>query len=103
MKKFTNADFRSVMTSAWRFFRTGKVANFAQALRMAWANLKALAVAKANVSEETHTWSAWKALGYEVAHESKALFQISVLDPKTKSGTRILSYFGASQVAPVVA
>lgn len=91
----------SIMRAAWKFFRKG-VSSFSLALRMAWANAKTQNAAKeaAEITEETHTWYGWKALGFEVIHESKALFQASVNDPATKSGKRILSFFGVSQVQP---
>lgn len=91
-----------IMKAAWKFFRRG-VSSFSKALRMAWANAKAQNAAKAAaaITEETHTWYSWKELGYEVAHESKALYQASVNDPGTRSGKRIVSFFGASQVLPI--
>ncbi|MBE6981741.1 MAG: hypothetical protein E7437_05400 [Ruminococcaceae bacterium] len=99
MKKY---NLSSVMGAAWRIFRKG-VQSFAVALRMAWANAKAHNVAKAEagVSEETHTWTGWRDLGYEVIHESKALYRAILSDPATKSGTRVTCYFGASQVQPI--
>lgn len=94
----------SIMRAAWGFFRKG-VASFSVALRMAWANAKAQNAAKAaaEITEETHTWAGWKQLGYEVRHESKALYQTVITDPATKSGTRRASYFGRSQVNPIEA
>lgn len=99
MKKY---DLHSIMRVAWKFFRKG-VSSFSLALRLAWANAKTQNAAKAaaEINEETHTWYGWKELGYEVIHESKALYQASVNDPATKSGKRILSFFGASQVQPL--
>lgn len=99
MKKY---DLSSIMKAAWGFFRKG-VASFSVALRMAWANAKTHNAAKdvAGISEETHTWYGWKQLGYEVIHESKALYQAVLADPATKSGTRKTSYFGLSQVQPI--
>ena len=96
MKKY---DLHSIMRVAWKFFRKG-ISSFSLALRMAWANAKTQNAAKAaaEINEETHTWYGWKELGYEVIHESKALYQASVNYPATKSGKRILSFFGASQV-----
>lgn len=101
MKKY---NLSSIMGAAWKIFRKG-VQSFAEALRMAWANAKAHNEAKATagISEETHTWAGWKALGFEVIHESKALYKVTVADPATKKGTRVASYFGASQVQPVAA
>lgn len=101
MKKYS---LSSIMRAAWKFFRKG-VSSFSLALRMAWANAKTQNAAKAavEITEETHTWYGWKELGYEVVHESKALYQASVNDPATKSGKRILSFFGTSQVQPLEA
>lgn len=92
-------NLRNIMATAWKIFRKG-VKSFAEALRMAWANAKALHKAKkeAQISEETHTWSGWKALGFEVVHESKALYKATINDPATKSGKRTVCYFGVSQV-----
>ena len=93
-----------LMSAAWRIYRKG-VQSFAVALRMAWANAKTSNAAKAaaGISEETHTWAGWKALGYEVIHESKALYRAILSDPATKSGSRATCYFGASQVQPISA
>ena len=101
MKKY---NLKSIMSAAWKIFRKG-IQSFAVALRMAWANAKAhnTAKAEAGISEETHTWSGWKSLGYEVIHESKALYKAILSDPATKSGTRVTCYFGASQVQPIEA
>ena len=91
-----------IMSAAWRFYRKG-IQTFAQALRLAWANAKAHSAAKAaaGVTGETHTWSGWRQLGYEVAHGSKAMYQVTLADPATRSGTRAVSYFGSSQVQPI--
>ena len=99
MKKY---DLSNIMSAAWRIFRKG-VQSFAVALRMAWANAKAhnAARAAAGVTEEAHTWAGWRDLGYEVIHESRALYKAIFSDPATKKGTRVTSYFGASQVQPI--
>ena len=101
MKKY---NLSSIMAAAWKIFRKG-VESFAKALQMAWANAKARNAAKAaaGIREETHTWSGWKRLGYEVVHGSKAIFQAVIIDLSTKSGTRKTSYFGLSQVQPIEA
>jgi len=93
-----------IMSAAWKFFRKG-VSSFAAALRMAWANAKTRNAAKeaAGITEETHTWSGWKALGFEVIHESRCLYRAILADPATKSGTRVTCFFGASQVHPLEA
>lgn len=102
MKKYS---LKSIMHSAWSIYRKAEGITFAAALRMAWANAKTYNEAKAaaGTAEVTHTWSGWKNLGYEVIHESKALFKAVLLDPTTKKGTRITAYFGESQVQPIEA
>jgi hypothetical protein len=101
MKKY---NLKSIMGTAWKLYRKG-VESFATALRMAWANAKAAikAKAEAGVAEEAHSWAGWQKLGFEVIHESKALYKVVELDPTTKNGTRVKSFFGASQVQPIVA
>lgn len=102
MKKYS---LKSIMHSAWSIYRKAEGITFADALRMAWANAKTYNEAKAaaGTAEVTHTWAGWKNLGYEVIHESKALFKAVLLDPTTKKGTRITAYFGESQVQPIEA
>ena len=94
----------SIMRTAWRFYRKG-ADSFSVALRMAWANEKARHAAQeaAGIAEEAHTWAGWQRMGYEVRHESRAMYQITITDPATKSGTRLASYFGRSQVQPISA
>ena len=101
MRKY---NLSQIMRAAWGFFRKG-ISSFAMALRMAWANAKTHNTAKesAGVTEEAHTWAGWKELGYEVIHESKALYKAVLADPSTKKGTRVTAYFGASQVQPISA
>lgn len=91
-----------IMSAAWKIFRKIKT-TFSEALRIAWANTKIQRAAKATagITEETHTWSGWKNAGYEVIHESKALFKAIITDPTTKNGTRTVAYFGLSQVQPI--
>ena len=93
-----------VMRTAWNLFRKG-VSSFSMALKMAWANARSrnAAAEAAGVTEETHTWYGWKELGYEVIHESKALFKAVLADLQTRRGSRVVAYFGASQVKEVLA
>lgn len=97
-------NFRNIMKKAWTLFKA-TTKTFGECLKQAWAEAKAFANAiKAHmIEEEVHTWYGWKELGYEVIHESKNVFQITVADTKTKSGTRVLSYFTKSQVQAIEA
>jgi len=92
----------SIMNKAWSLFRESEM-SFADCLRIAWAETKDFinAIADNVINEEVHTWYGWYQLGYEVIHESKNVFQLTVTDPKTKKGTRVLSFFTKSQVAPI--
>ena len=97
-------NLRSIMRAAWRLYRSG-TDSFSLTLRRTWANEKARHAAQeaAGIEEESHTWAGWKKLGYEVRHQSKAIYQAAITDPATKSGTRKTSYFGRSQVQPISA
>lgn len=101
MRKY---NLKSIMHNAWTLFRR-MGGTFSEALRLAWNNAKVQNAAKAaaEITEETHTWAGWKTLGYEVRHESRALYQAVVHDPRTRSGKRTISFFGASQVQPIEA
>lgn len=97
-----------IMTRAWKNFRKGGI-SFAEALHRAWLSAKAepinqarIEAAKkaAGVQEETDTWKGWKDRGFEVIHESKALFQaVLIYGSKGDGATYKASFFGASQVA----
>ncbi len=101
-----------LMKKAWSLFRAAarKAAiTFGEALRRAWAWLKAenanrpvieAAAKAAGIVEEYHTWAGWQALGRMVIHTSEAAFKVEVADPTTKKGTRIKSYFIYSDTQP---
>ena len=101
-----------IMKAAWNIFRKYAV-SFAEALHRAWQSAKAepinaarvaAAKAAAGVTEQTNTWYGWKVLGYEVKHESKALFQtVLIYASKGDGATYKASFFGASQVQPIAA
>lgn len=101
-----------IMHRAWAIFRKRKT-TFSEALHRAWqaaksapSNRQRVQEAKeaAGITEETHSWYGWKALGYEVVHGSKRLFQAVVLDAAKGDGkTAVKSFFGASQVQPIPA
>lgn len=100
-----------IMSRAWRTFRKFKNLPFGECLHRAWISAKAEAVngarvekakAEAAVFEQVETWSGWKALGYEVIHGSKALFQVSLIWGERGDGAEYkASFFGASQVQAI--
>ena len=100
-------NLRAIMGAAWRIFRK-YATSFAEALHRAWLSAKAEpinaqriqeAALAAGVTEEVKTWSGWKAAGYEVAHGSKALFQVALIwGSKGDGAIYTASLFGASQV-----
>lgn len=112
MKKY---NLSKLMHKAWNLFRKAakKAAiTFSAALKAAWAWLKvqaanaakvAAAAVEAGITSEYHTWYGWKMNGREVIHDSKAMFQVTVADPTTKSGTRVESYFTIDQTQPIEA
>lgn len=101
-----------IMHKAWRLYREGK-GSFAECLHRAWISEKAKPVnserietakATAGITEETNTWSGWKALGYEVIHGSKALFGCDLIHGSKGDGVIYKArFFGASQVQPITA
>ena len=102
MKKYS---LKNIMHSAWSIYRKAEGITFAAALRMAWANAKTYNEAKAaaGITETVREWYAWFAAGREVIHESKAVLKVTLLDPMTKSGTRVHSYFTEAQTRPIEA
>ena len=105
-------NLRNIMLRAWRLYREGK-GSFAECLHRAWLSEKAKPVnaerieaakAAAGISEETNTWSGWKALGYEVRHGSKRLFSVDLIHGSMGDNAIYrASFFGASQVQPIPA
>lgn len=103
-------DLSMIMLRAWKNFHKGGL-SFAEALHRAWLSAKAepinaqrIAEAKAaaGVTEDTATWSGWKALGYEVIHGSKALFGCELIyGSKGDGATYKARFFGVSQVQVV--
>lgn len=108
MKKF---NLRNIMLKAWKLFRSSKNLNFAECLHRAWLSAKAAEINEARIeaakvaagiTEETATWSDWKALGYEVVHGSKALFGCELIWGSRGDGqTYKARFFGKSQVQAI--
>ena len=105
-------DLRKIMTRAWELFRKYEI-SFSEALHRAWnvaksadENILRIETAKreAGIEEETDTWSGWKDRGFEVIHGSKALFGCELIYASKGDGAVYKArFFGASQVAPLVA
>ena len=105
-------DLSKIMHKAWKLFRKLQI-SFSECLHRAWLSAKAEPInaervaeakAKANVTEETNTWSKWKELGYEVIHGSKALFGVDLIyGTKGDNASYKASFFGFSQVRPIMA
>ena len=107
-------NLREIMIRAWKNYRkaAGEI-SFAEALHRAWISAKAepenaarieAAKAAAGISEETNTWSGWKALGREVLHGSKALFGVDLIWGSRGDGaTYKARFFGISQTAEILA
>ena len=108
MKKF---NLKNIMLKAWMLFRRKEDLTFAECLHRAWLSAKAEEINEkrvedakrvAGVTEETATWSAWKALGYEVIHGSKALFGCDLIWGSRGDGQIYKArFFGKSQVQAI--
>lgn len=100
----------AIMTQAWNIFRKLGV-SFSESLHRAWLSAKAspinaerieAAKAAAGITEECRTWADWKRNGYEVAHESKALFGCDLIYGSKGDGAIYKArFFGRSQVQPL--
>ncbi len=107
MKKY---NLSNIMRNAWTIYRKFKV-TFGEALHRAWISEKAKPVneerirkakASAGITEQTETWAGWKALGYEVIHESKCLFGCDLIwGAKGDGAIYKARFFGASQVRTI--
>lgn len=87
----------NIMKNAWVFFRTNRYGTFANCLRRAWADAKAEKNVKDEHGEATKTYYAWTLFGREVIHGQKAVAKITVTDPRTKNGTRVIAFFTEAQ------
>lgn len=104
-------DLSRIMHKAWELYRKLYDIDFAEALRRAWAVIKAepinaqrieAAKREAGITEETNTWYGWKQAGFEVIHESKALFGCDLIyASKGVNEVYRARFFGASQVAAI--
>ena len=103
-------NLHDIMTHAWRIFRKAAV-SFSEALHRAWLSAKAQPInaarieaarAEAGVTEAVQTWAGWRALGRDVIHGSKALFQTVLIYGSHGDGaTYTGSFFGESQTAAI--
>lgn len=103
-------NLRAIMLRAWKSYRKMRL-SFAECLHRAWLSAKAEVVneeriqrakAEAGISEDTNTWSGWKALGYEVIHGSRALFGTELIWGSRGDGAVYKArFFGRSQVQEI--
>lgn len=87
---------RIIMETAHRLYRSGRYGTFANALRIAWNDEKAVARIRKRHGE-VHTWYGWTLLGREVLHDEHAVEKVTLADAKTKSGTRLVPFFTYEQ------
>lgn len=87
-----------IMKTAHELYRAGWADDFAEALRMAWANAKTVADVRKKFDVEIRTWYGWKMVGKEVYHDEHAVAKVTVFDAHTKKGTRVLAFFTEEQV-----
>lgn len=101
-------DLRKIMLKAWELFRKYEI-SFSEALHRAWNTAKAAPInaerveqakAAAGIAEDVKTWAGWKALGYEVIHGSKCLFQVELIHASKGDNAKPYkaSFFSAEQV-----
>ena len=98
-----------IMLRAWRLYRANEGLSFPEALHRSWLSAKAepintarieAAKAEAGITEAVNTWAGWRALGREVIHGRKCLFQVVLIYGSHGDGaTYTGSFFGESQTA----
>ena len=106
-------NLREIMLRAWRLYRENEEITFSEALHRSWLSAKAEPInaarieeakAEAGITEETQTWSGWKALGREVLHGAKALFGVDLIwGSKGDGAVYKARFFGISQTAEIEA
>lgn len=104
MTKFTaKYDKAQIMRNAHKFYRDGRMGDFATCLRKAWARAKAVkATIEREVKEEAHTYGEFLAMGYEVIHGEHAVAKVIVDSVRyVKQVTETLAFFTWAQVCPV--
>lgn len=96
-------NLRKIMGTAWALFRRG-VGAFGECLRRAWmaAKINAQRIQEAAQGREVDTWAGWREKGLEVAHGSKAIFQVPLLwISKADDAVYLASFFERGQVCRV--
>ena len=94
MTKYNKAN---IMKKAWTLYKANRYGTFGNCLHLAWNDAKTEKGVTDTYGENTKTYYCWTLFGREVIHGQKAVAQIKVTDPRTKNGTRILSYFTYDQ------
>lgn len=89
-------DRKAIMAKAHKLYRTFRYGTFANALKLAWQDAKAVAEIRAEHGE-VRTWYGWTLVGREVIHEQHAVAKVKLADPKTADGTRLTPFFTYEQ------
>lgn len=102
MKYTVNYDKAQIMRNAHKFYRDGRMGDFATCLRKAWARAKATKATIEEVGEEAHTYGEFLAMGYEVIHGEHAVAKVIVDSVRyVRQLTETIAYFTWAQVCPV--
>lgn len=88
---------KQIMTEAHAFFKDGRFGDFAECLRKAWQNAKAIKAFLEGLEEVAHTWSGWQFFNREVRHYEKTIGQVEVWAILKKSIRTVRSFFTFSQ------
>lgn len=86
-----------IMNEAHAFFKDGRFGDFAECLRKAWQNAKAIKAFLEGLSEIANTWYGWTLKGREVIHNEKTIGQVEVWAILKKSIRTVKSFFTFSQ------
>lgn len=86
-----------IMREAHAFFKDGRFGDFAECLRKAWQNAKAIKAFLEGLSEIANTWYGWTLKGREVIHNEKTIGQVEVWAILKKGIRTVKSFFTFSQ------
>ena len=89
---------KNIMTEAHTLYNDGRFGGWAECLRKAWANAKAVKATVEALGEEAHTWYGWTLLGLEVIHGETAKAKVEVYKPLKTKTTTTKAYFTREQV-----
>lgn len=90
---------QNIMYMAHKFYVDGRLGDWAECLRKAWENAKAVKYTLESLKSEARTYAGWIKVGKEVIHGQKTAIQCVVNSVRyANQTTETLSFFTEDQV-----